>query len=105
MTIEPTPAAPPPAPIDPMRAIAETKSYTGQAAMAAFLTITPLFFIGFYLAWNWRKEARRYQAIAGHEIPGQGCLGFVFWFNVLGSLAWLALFGLFGLGMLASLAG
>jgi hypothetical protein len=85
MTNEPTSEA--------ARAIAQTKSYTGQSVVAGLLFLLPITWpIGFYLAWRYRSEAKRMQALAGgSSLPGQGCLGAVFWFGILTLVVWVVL--------------
>ena len=101
--IPPTRAATPNADVDAVnaniRAIAETTSYTGRAAAAGCLFLLPITWpFGFWLAWQWRKEARHYQSLVGHELPGQGCLGLTVWFGVVSLIIMIGLWALFFVG-------
>ncbi len=80
------------------RAAARMKSYTGSAVIVFVLYI--FFFLpGLIVNYIYYKEAKRMQQIAGQSLPGQGCLGFMLWLNVI-----FLVLGLF-VAVLAVLAG
>lgn len=63
------------------RAAARMKSYTGSAVLVFFLYW--LFFLpGLIVNYIYYREAKRMAQLAGNSLPGQGCLGFMLWFNV-----------------------
>ena len=63
------------------RAAARMKSYTGSAVLVFFLYW--LFFLpGLIVNYIYYREAKRMEQVAGNSLPGQGCLGFMLWFNV-----------------------
>ncbi len=78
-------------------ALARDKSYT----TSAFITL-----VAYWLAWLpglvlnvvWLREARANERIAGHSLPGVGCLRWLLIWNVIWALVLCALLG--GLGAL-----
>lgn len=76
------------------KAAAQTKSYTGPAILALLLSIF-LWPIGFIYAWMLRGDLKRTEKLAGSSLAGGGCIGAVFWFNLLCGLAWIGLIMLF----------
>lgn len=87
------------------RAAARMKSYTGASVLVFFLYL--LFFIpGLIVNFIYYSEAQRMQRIAGHPLPGQGCLSIMLWFNVIGvvlSIGIVALF--FGCSIVSTFVG
>jgi hypothetical protein len=89
-----------------MRQFATMKSYTGAAVLTFFLYW--LFFLpGFVFNIIYYREAQRMQRMAGHGLPGAGCLGWMLWVNVvllilsvIGACIFIALGGLTFLGAL-----
>lgn len=66
-----------------VRQLATMKSYTGAAILIFFLYW--LFFLpGFIFNIIYYREATRMQKIAGHGLPGTGCLAVMLWVNVIG---------------------
>jgi hypothetical protein len=62
-------------------AAARMKSYTGAAVLVFILYM--LFYIpGLIVNFIYYGEAQRMQRIAGHSLPGSGCLTFMLWINV-----------------------
>ena len=63
-------------------AFARTKSYTGPAIVTMLLYLVAWLpgFVANLLYWD---EGRRMERIAGHELPGMGCLRLMLWLNVL----------------------
>jgi hypothetical protein len=78
------------------RAAARMKSYTGSAVIVFILYW--LFWIpGLIVNWMYYNEAKRMEQIAGHSLPGVGCLTLMLWLNVVG----VVLGVLFALAMFA----
>lgn len=64
------------------RAAARMKSYTGSAVLV-FILYWFFFIPGLIVNYIYYREAQRMQHLAGHSLPGQGCLGFMLWLNVI----------------------
>lgn len=77
-----------------LRAAALTKSYTGPAILALLLSIF-LWPIGFIYTWMLRGDLKRMEKLAGSSLSGGGCIGAVFWFNLLCGLIWVGVIALF----------
>lgn len=67
---------------EPERLFARMKSYIGPSILVFFLYLL-FYFPGLIANYIYRKEARRMEKIAGKKLPGTGCLGFMFWLNIL----------------------
>lgn len=67
---------------DTERVFAGMKSYIGPSILVFFLYL--LFYVpGLITNYIFRKEAKRMEKLAGQKLPGTGCLGFMFWLNIL----------------------
>jgi len=64
------------------RAAARMKSYTGSAVVV-FILYWFFYIPGLIVNFIYYREANRMQKIAGNSLPGQGCLGFMLWLNVI----------------------
>lgn len=87
--------------LDLERIAARLKSYTG-AAVIAFCLYWLFWPAGLVLNYIYMQEAKKMEGLAGHSLPGQGCLSLLFWLNLV--LFVLSLCGLFLVFVLA-LAG
>jgi hypothetical protein len=62
-------------------AAARAKSYTGPAILV--LVLYPLlWFPGFIANILYYSDAKQMQRVAGHPLPGTGCLAVMLWLNV-----------------------
>lgn len=96
---EKPPAADRPSADATARAIALTKSYTGPAVLSFLLFFTPCtWVIGMFIAWRYRADARRMEAIAGDSLPGAGLLNLVYWVGVVSIAIWVILILMMTLG-------
>ena len=67
---------------DEERLHARMKSYVGPSILVLFLYL--LFYIpGLIANYVYRKEAKQMEHIAGQKLSGTGCLGVMFWLNIL----------------------
>jgi hypothetical protein len=67
---------------DEERLHARMKSYVGPSILVLFLYF--LFYIpGLIANYVYRKEAKQMEHVAGQKLSGTGCLGFMFWLNIL----------------------
>ncbi|GIK57990.1 MAG: hypothetical protein BroJett015_36530 [Chloroflexota bacterium] len=82
------------------RAAARMKSYTGSAVLV-FILYWFFFLPGLIVNFIYYREAQRMQQLAGHSLPGQGCLGFMLWLNVI--VIGISIFG--GVLLLIAAAG
>jgi hypothetical protein len=85
------------------RVAAQMKSYTGPAVLI-FLLYWLFYLPGLIANYIYYQEARRMERIAGHGLPGVGCLAFMFWVNTVSVVALLALGVLAACFLLASAA-
>ena len=69
----PYPMQSPPPPPDPRQWMASMKSYSGAAILVLILYLF-LWFPGLIANVLYLEEAKRNQRIAGHDLPGVGCL-------------------------------
>jgi hypothetical protein len=90
-------------------AAARVKSYTGPAILVLVLYLF-LWLPGFIANILYYSDAKRMERVAGHSLPGAGCLAVMLWLNLisfvlglLGSCAVIAL-GLMGVITLPFLA-
>ena len=67
---------------DAERLFAKMKSYIGPSILVFFLYLI-FYFPGLIANYIYRKEAKRMEKIAGQKLPGTGCLGVMFWLNIL----------------------
>ncbi|MBE7535446.1 MAG: hypothetical protein HS124_06920 [Anaerolineales bacterium] len=67
---------------DAERVFARMKSYIGPSILVFFLYLL-FYFPGLVTNYIYRKEAKRMEHIAEQKLPGTGCLGVMFWLNIL----------------------
>lgn len=72
------------------RVAAQMKSYTGPAILV-FILYWLFYLPGFIANYIYYREAQRMERIAGHGLPGAGCLAFMFWINAASIIAVLVL--------------
>ena len=79
------------------RVAAQMKSYTG-AAILVFILYWLFYLPGLIANYIYYQEAKRMERMAGHALPGSGCLAFMFWINVA-SFAAILIAGILGAGL------
>jgi len=79
---------------DVERALARSKSFTGKAVATLVLYIV-MWFPGLVANVLFLNEAKKAEQAAGQSLPGVGCLTFLLWFNILGSLLTIVLIASF----------
>jgi hypothetical protein len=86
-------------------AIARTKSYTGSSILVLVLYLV-LWLPGFIANILYYRDARQMERVAGHSLPGSGCLAVMLWLNVIGFIIGLIgtviIIAIFGLGAILS---
>ena len=72
------------------RAGAQNRGFTGNAILALILTLV-FWPIGFIYTWILRNDVKKTTSLAGASPSGAGCIGALFWFNIVWALATIAL--------------
>ena len=92
--------------LEAQRVAASMKSYTGPAVLVLILYLF-LLLPGLIANILYYKEARRMQRIAGHGLPGVGCLAVMLWLGlaslVLGIVSLIAGSVMTGVGICGAL--
>ena len=79
------------------RVAAQMKSYTGPAILI-FILYWLFYLPGLIANYIYYREAKHMERVAGHGLPGVGCLALMLWLNIA-SFAAILIAGILGAGL------